>query len=482
MGKKKCIITAMAVAVGILCTNSTIRSQASALVGNNIIDDNFLIQINEEEVPTASGQLPSAVDNSLNDYFPPIINQGTVESCSSWAVTYYQASSEFNRIYNLDGSLEQNQLSPMWTYNFTNGGKNAGTYFTDVVKVLKDVGAVDMEMIPVDTKTGEMEIGNLNADKELFKLASSKRISGYTAVSNGEANRMDNTTPINGPKSEVLNEAKAALNEGHILSASSPGNKWIYTTITQNDEVPANNMYLGEKIVSRCDKPGYAGHRIAIVGYNDDIWCDINENNIVDEGEKGAFKIANSRGTEYGNNGYMWISYDSLNYISSVYKNASVDLGYEDREPSLIDIVYLEVDKNKSESEYFVEFDAKTSSVAGMSVVLTATNKADNNLMPYRAVPFKRAVEIGLGECSFDGSKDVTEASFAINIDNLIQSINAENIDKYQWTLCVGNFAKKDIPVTYSNFKIVDKEGNVIYTGDTDSVTIESGDKYIKFN
>ena len=480
MGKKKCVITAMALAAAVLCTNSTIKSQASALVANNN-NQNLFVQINEEEVPTAANNLPVAVDNSLYEYFPPIINQGSVESCSSWAVTYYQASSEFNRVYGLDGSLSENQLSPMWTYNFTNGGKNAGTYFTDVVKVLQDVGAVSMEMVPVDTETGEMEIGNLNADKEVFKIASEKRISGYNRISNGEANRLDNTTPITGPNSEVLNEAKAALNEGHILSASTPGNKWIYETIEQNPEVPANDAYVGDSIVTRCDKPGYAGHRIAIVGYNDEIWCDINNNNLVDEGEKGAFKIANSRGTTYGNGGFMWISYDSLNYISSVYSNAQIDLGYEDREPSLIDIVSLCVDTEKDASEYFVEFDAETSNVAGMSVVLTATNKADNNLLPYRAVPFKKAVEIGLGELSFDGSKDVTSASFAISMDNLIKDVNPENVDNYDWILCVGNFAKKDVPITYSNFRIVDKEGNVVYTGDTESVTIESGDKYIKF-
>lgn len=481
MGKYKYGIAALAIA-GLLCTNSTIQSKASAIVTNgNQSNTDYVVRINEEQVPTSDGQLPVSVDNSTNKYFPPIINQGTYESCSSWAVTYYQTSSEFNRAYDLDGSFPENQLSPMWTYNFTNGGENAGTYFTDVTKVLKEIGGIDMATIPVDTETGAIEIGNLNADKELFKMASEKRISNYYRISNGESNRLDNSTPITGPNSQALKEAKEALSQGHILSASTPGNKWIYKTIEYNENVPANTEFLGEQIVSRCDKPGYAGHRIAIVGYNDEIWVDINENQLVDEGEKGAFKIANSRGTDYGNNGFMWISYDSLNHISSVYNNTKIDLGYEDREPSLIDIISVEVDVNQKAPEYYVEFDAETSSVEGMSVVITATRKSDGNLMPYKPAPFKRAVDIGLGDRSFDGSKDVTSGSFAINLNNLISDLNSENINDYKWFICVGNFAKKDVPITYSNFKIVDKDGNEVMKGNQDSVTLESGDKYVEF-
>ena len=487
MGKmnKRLGIIAAVVAMGLMCAHSAIKSSASSLeVKDTKADQTFIV--NEERVPganvaTASEGLPNVVDNSQTKYFPPIINQGTTESCASWAVTYYQTSAEINRLNDLDGSLPENQLSPMWTYNFTNGGKNSGTYFTDVVRVLKEVGGVDMNTVPVDTSTGEMQIGNINADKEMFKLASKKRVSGYDRISNGDANRLDNSTPITGPKSDALDAAKKALSEGHILSASSPGNKWIYNTIEANDQVPANAQYAGQQIVSRCNKPGYAGHRIAIVGYNDDIWVDINENGAVEEGEKGAFKIANSRGTEYGNDGFMWVSYDSLNYISSVYEGSKVDLGYDDREPTFTEIIAVNVDVNQAEPECYIEFDAETSKASGMSIVVTATNKADGNLRPYRPVPFKRAVEIGLGDVSFDGSNNVTKGSFAINIGNLITDVNPENVNNYKWTICVGNFSKDETPITYSNFKIVDKNGNTLLTGVDESLTLESGEKHVKF-
>ncbi len=62
-------------------------------------------------------------------------------------------------------------------------------------------------------------------------------------------------------------------------------------------------------------------------------WVDINKNGVVDGGEKGALKIANSWGTDevseiirngqvvytwYSNDGFTWLSYDALNKASSV--------------------------------------------------------------------------------------------------------------------------------------------------------------------
>ena len=51
---------------------------------------------------------------------------------------------------------------------------------------------------------------------------------------------------------------------------------------------------------------------MTIVGYNDAIWTDVNGNAVVDPGEKGAFKIANSWGSTWQDNGFIWLAYDAL--------------------------------------------------------------------------------------------------------------------------------------------------------------------------
>jgi hypothetical protein len=57
---------------------------------------------------------------------------------------------------------------------------------------------------------------------------------------------------------------------------------------------------------------------MTVVGYNDDIWIDINGNGAVDRGEKGALRIANSWGTGWGESGFRWVAYDALKLTSAV--------------------------------------------------------------------------------------------------------------------------------------------------------------------
>ena len=482
MVNKRVSVIAALVAMGLVFGAANIDSKAYSVQGKDV----DVVDVVYNEVPMsaeATGEVTilRRIDNSDNKYFPPIIEQGTYNSCASWAMTYYQTSYEFNRAEDKDGSLLENQLSPVFTYNLTNNGKNEGTYFTDVAKVLKDVGSVSMAQLPADTTNGDMPIGDISADANIWREAHKNRIEECVQVFDGDADRMGNATPITSPDDEDLLEIKKALCEGRILTASTPGNKWKYKTIEEHAEVPANSEYVGQQIMTLCDREGYKGHRITIVGYNDDIWVDINENSIVDEGEKGAFKIANTRGTEYGNDGYMWVSYDTLNIISSVYSNSAIDLGFENREPSLIDICYVTVQADKKASPVTLEFEATTSSAKAMSVVVTATEKEGNrNLSVYKVTPFRTSVEIGLGEVGFDGTNNTTTGSFSIAIDNLFKDISVEDLDKYEWNVKVSNMAN-NMPLTYSNLKLVDENLNTLYAADEASYEI-TGEKFIKLN
>ncbi|MBE5935720.1 MAG: hypothetical protein E7262_08010 [Lachnospiraceae bacterium] len=482
MVNKRIRVIAALMAMGVVISASNFNSSASSASKSQqeVVDIVYNEQIPLADEATGDVEILKSVDNSQNKYFPPIIQQGTYNSCASWAMTYYQTSYEFNKAQDKDGSLPENQLSPVFTYNLTNNGNNEGTYFTDVAKVLKEVGSVSMAQLPADTVNGDMPIGDISADANIWRAAHLNRIEDFVQVSDGDADRMGNATPITSPDDEDLLEIKKALCEGYVLTASTPGNKWKYKTIESNVQVPANEAYVGQQIMTLCDREGYKGHRITIVGYNDEIWADINENNIVDEGEKGAFKIANTRGTDYGNDGYMWISYDTLNIISSVYSNSAIDLGFENREPSLVDIGYVIVNGNQQASPVTLEFEAKTASAKGMGVVITATEKEGNrNLSVYTAAPFKRAVEIGLGEKGFDGSFNETTGSFSIALDNLFSDIKVEDLDKYEWNVKVSN-TNKDVPITYSNIKFVDADQNVLYEAAESEYVIDSTEKFVK--
>ena len=84
-----------------------------------------------------------------------------------------------------------------------------------------------------------------------------------------------------------LTQIKKALVKGYPVAAalcwafkSIDGNSWIFNTPTKTE-------------VKKC----HSGHAIVIVGYNDELEL---------------FEIRNSRGTEWGDNGYGYITYEAM--------------------------------------------------------------------------------------------------------------------------------------------------------------------------
>lgn len=62
-------------------------------------------------------------------------------------------------------------------------------------------------------------------------------------------------------------------------------------------------------------------HALTVVGYNDNIAVDINQDGQIEDNERGALKLANSWGADDNNNGFFWLSYDALNKVSKVSEN-----------------------------------------------------------------------------------------------------------------------------------------------------------------
>ena len=114
-----------------------------------------------------------------------------------------------------------------------------------------------------------------------------------------------------------LTAIKTALNNGQVLTIAT-WNEFNYKYGTGN--------WSNTKLVYRCYDDDYSSHAMAVVGYDDNVTCDINGNGIIEAGERGAFKVVNSWGeTDYGanNNGVLWIMYDALNRVSANGLNES---------------------------------------------------------------------------------------------------------------------------------------------------------------
>ncbi|MDE3046240.1 MAG: hypothetical protein KGJ02_06310 [Verrucomicrobiota bacterium] len=244
--------------------------------------------------------LPSSVDNSKLMSFPPIGNQMQLGSCVAWATTYYQATHETGLV---NGSVNKSTysrgvLSPKWTYNMINGGYDNGSSFTDAYRLLSQNGAASLLTFPYNTDY-------LSWDMYLSDWISalSYRLTPVKYITGVNTNLQD------------LTAIKSALNNGHVLTFGTYFNGWQTTTIQSNPNTL--NKYVGEQAITYTQGMD-GGHLITVVGYDDDVWIDVNGNNKVDAGEKGAFLVANSFGQYYGNAGYMWISYDAFRAVSAV--------------------------------------------------------------------------------------------------------------------------------------------------------------------
>ena len=111
---------------------------------------------------------------------------------------------------------------------------------------------------------------------------------------------------------------KEMLLNGYILNFPTYINSWQWKTISNDPSATtADDAFVGKKCAYWVN--GTAGyHAMTVVGYNDDIWVDINGNGYVDAGEKGAFRIANSWGTGWQEDGFAWMAYDALKNPSAV--------------------------------------------------------------------------------------------------------------------------------------------------------------------
>ncbi len=243
---------------------------------------------------------PRAVDNSELPCFPPIFYQGELNSRTSVAVTYYQLTHMTGLARGWDQKRPgATRFSPLWTFNLINGGNNLGAFQSKAYTALLAHGAATLKEVPYRSSLNPAtNYRRWPDDPELWQRALEYRIERFGVI-------QDNNVV------SLLRRIKLLLVNGHVLTTATAIDGWNKETIVDNPYSRLDNPYVGEFIATTVAKvPG--NHCITIVGYNDDIWVDLNGNGQVDPGEKGALKIANSWGTADWNRGFRWLHYSAL--------------------------------------------------------------------------------------------------------------------------------------------------------------------------
>lgn len=213
----------------------------------------------------SGGTLPVSVD--LTSRFPPVKSQGNLGTCVAWAVGYNGKSYLDGVSKNLSVSQLQspaNQYSPtdlFFSINPANRDCRNGTNFDDAFNVLITRGVNTLANVPYD---------------DIYC-----RTSSPGSASTASVNKIKNYRRIQGS----VNEIKEYLAQGIPVVMGAMVNSEFGQL--RGSGVLNNLNYTGSE----------SGHAMIITGYDD---------------ARSAFRIINSWGNGWGDNGYLWVGYNFL--------------------------------------------------------------------------------------------------------------------------------------------------------------------------
>ncbi|MFX1276762.1 MAG: C1 family peptidase [Promethearchaeota archaeon] len=247
---------------------------------NNLVGHLMILEEYKEE-NLQKNLKTSAVANDLSNetYFPQVRSQGSQGSCASWSVVYYSMGYLEAKDNGWDASSgnESCLLSPAWAYNKL-AVDNSGSTLFENAEILKQWGAATLAAMPYNPFDFD-SWGNSTAWNEApYHRALDYNLITFNAgtIINTIKSIIDGGTPV----SFCLNSSE--YNDGFADS------NYIISSLEYN--LPSITI----------------DHANTIVGYNDSI---------SDDGDLGAFKVVNSWGTGFADNGYYWLTYEAFKEI-----------------------------------------------------------------------------------------------------------------------------------------------------------------------
>lgn len=410
---------------------------------------------------TRAAALPNFVDNSATRFFPAIGDQGGLGSCQSWAQVYYQFTYTMNKEQGIT-TTTQNTFSPQWAYNVVAGTDDMVGIYYELYNFMKIQGNVFQSQVPYTEDTS-----SYSPTEDIWKTSIRYRLKDYQKFDNVGVKGKEITSNSD---SDLL-AIKTSLSNGDVLTFSTYINSFESTKIKTNPDAPENSKYAGQQIAFVLSgKEG--SHRMTIVGYNDNIWCDINSDNVVDNGEMGAFKIANSWGSDWANSGYTWVAYDALNEVSSV-KNAPI---YPNRISVFNEICRIDVENPEDHLPLYLQYTLNTADRTQAKVIIN-TEKDGTYLSRQVYSNCTNGDKI-----AYDGSKSATDATMVALLKNTAPDITSENFSDYSISITVKDSKNDSSSLIVKDLRIVDSTNGKVYTPkDSFPVTLNGSEKTIEF-
>ena len=206
--------------------------------------------------------LPSEYD--ISEFLPQVGSQGSQGSCVAWATGYYLKSYQENYEDVQNGILDLDyQLSPAYIFNQIKvAGCDQGSVIQDALDTIASQGIVDWSVMPYNQNDCDTQPNDLQK-----VLAEPNKIEKYFYFD----------------QDSVYVHTKAALLRDQPVVIAITIDRSYFGA---RDE---NGLYIYRKF-----KDPAGGHAMLVVGYSD---------------EMNAFKVMNSWGQGWGNDGFVWIDY-----------------------------------------------------------------------------------------------------------------------------------------------------------------------------
>ena len=252
--------------------------------------------------------IPFAVDNSTRPWFRPLMTQVGLE-CGQSSSIGIMFTYELDYKRQLPANIPDNQYTTHFTYNFINGGSNAGISFYESFEIIKKAGNPNL------TDYGGMAPGG-----------PSMWMTGYDKYYNAMHNRVNKIYSVKLNTAEGIQTFKNWIFD-HANGSSDGGLGVFYAEFTNPQFIfPPGVPEAGKHLISSWGNS--SNHSMTICGYNDSIrWdynqdgqytnhIDLNGDGIIDprDWEIGGFKMANTYGTvtNWGDQGFAYMMYKSV--------------------------------------------------------------------------------------------------------------------------------------------------------------------------
>ncbi len=219
-------------------------------------------------------ELPERV--SYEKYMPTVIDQGDFGTCVSMSTAYYFRTmvDAIQRKTTNQATIDQWRYSPSYLYNRIKESNDLncqnGTSIFLAFSLLKDEGIATLL---------QMGYPNCQNNSDLT-VAGSSKISDMTII-----------FALNASSKAKVVAAQKALADGYPIAVGMHSPPSFMSLAQQEVWTPT-----AEEKTNLCDN---CGHAICIIGYDDTKFG-------------GAFRVLNSWGTAWGQNGLCWMRYDDF--------------------------------------------------------------------------------------------------------------------------------------------------------------------------